>query len=207
VVAAVIGLVSLFAATILILTGGFSEDTEPIALPTSTLPPPPTTTTVPATTLPPPPVTLFHAGAGELTERWNALAEASRQELTLFTDLSSPFVVSLTPYITFEGLLDPAVGSVVIRATPTGTPEGDGLILTSLGLLIGVADPTLDGSDRRALLETLGLAIQDPQLAGLDGTINHNGLTYHLAYALDQNMIQFTITPEGVAAPATTTTP
>ena len=207
VVAAVIGLVSLFAATIIILTGGFSEDAKPIALPTSTLPPPPTTSSAPATTAPPPPITLFQAGAGELTERWNGLAEASRQELTLFTELTSPFVVSLTPYITFEGLLDPAVGSVVIRATPTGTPEGDGLILTSLGLLIGVADPTLDGSDRRALLESLGLAIESPELAGLDGTINHNGLTYHLAYALDQNLIQFTITPEGVAVPTTTPTP
>ena len=204
VIAAVVGLVSLFVATILILTDGFSEDPGPIARPTSTLPPPPTTNSVPASTLPAPASTLFQAGAGELTERWNALAEASRQELTLFTDLSSPFVVSLTPYISFEGLLDPAVGSVVIRATPTGTPEGDSLILTSLGLLIGVADPALDGSDRRALLESLGLAIEDPQLEGLDGTINHNGLTYHLAYATDQNMIQFTITPEGAAVPTTT---
>jgi hypothetical protein len=207
VVAAVVGLVSLFAATILTLTGGFSQDAEPVALPTSTLPPPPTTTIVPATTLPPPPSTLFQAPASELTKRWNALAEASRPELTLFTDLSSPFVVSLTSYITFEGLLDPVAGSVVIRATPTGTPEGDSLILTSLGLLIGVADPSLDGSDRRALIESLGLAIQDPELAGLDGTINHNGLTYHLAYMDDPGVIEFTITPEGAAVTTTTTTP
>ena len=206
VVVAAIGIVSLFAATVFILAGGFQEVPIAVREPTTTIPPSPTTTVV-ATTFPPAPTTLFETRAGELTDRWNTLAEQIRPELTLRADLTSPFVLSLAPHITFEGLLDPVLGSAVIRATPTGTPEGDGLILTSLGLLIGVADPTLDGSDRRALLESLGLAIQDPQLAGLDGTINYNGLTYHLAYALDQNVIQFTITPEGVAIPTTTTTP
>ena len=174
-IASAIGIFTLFALTIFILAGGFRGEPEFVPVPTTTIPPAPTTTVV-VTTLPPPPTTLFQTGPAELTDRWNALAEQSRPELVLFTDLTSPFLLSLTPYMTFEGLLDPAVGSVVIRATPTGTPEGDGLILTSLGLLIGVSDPSLDGSDRRALLETLGLAIQDPQLGGLDGTVNYNGL-------------------------------
>ena len=205
VIAAAIGILALFVFTVLMLAGGFSDDAPTTSLPTTTLPPAPTTTVV-ATTVPPPPTTLFQIRGPELTERWNALAEASRPELTLFTDLSSPFAVSLTPYITFEGVLDPAAGSVVIRATPTGTPEGDGLILTSLGLLIGVSDPTLDGSDRRALLESLGLAVEDPQLGGLDGSVNYNGLTYHLAYVTDLGVIQFTVSPEGAATTTTTTT-
>jgi hypothetical protein len=206
VVAAAVGILALFVFTVLMLAGGFSDDAPTTSLPTTTTLPPAPTTTVVATTIPPPPSTLFQIRGPELTERWNALAEASRPELTLFTDLSSPFAVSLTPYITFEGVLDPAVGSVVIRATPTGTPEGDGLILTSLGLLIGVSDPTLDGSDRRALLETLGLVVEDPQLGGLDGSVNYNGLTYHLAYVTDLGVIQFTVSPEGAAATTTTTT-
>ncbi len=158
------------------------------------------------TTLPPPPTTLFQTDPSELTDRWNALAEASRPELVLFKDLTSPFLLSLAPYMTLEGLLDPAAGSVVIRATPTGPAEGDSLILTALGLLIGTSDPTLDGSDRRALLETLGLSIEDPQLGGLDGTVNYNGLFYHLAYLSDQGVIEFRFTPDAPAA-ATTVAP
>ncbi len=202
VVASAIGILTLFALTIFILAGGFRGEPEFVPVPTTTIPPAPTTTVV-VTTLPPPPTTLFQTSPAELTDRWNALAEASRPELVLFTDLTSPFLLSLTPYMTLEGLLDPDSGSVVIRATPTGTPDGDSLILTSLGLLIGISDPTLDGSDRRALLETLGLAIQDPQLGGLDGLVNYNGLFYHLAYLSDQGVIEFRVTPE---LPATTTT-
>jgi hypothetical protein len=206
VVASAIGIFTLFALTIFILAGGFRGEPEFVPVPTTTIPPSPTTTVV-VTTLPPPPTTLFETGPAELTDRWNTLAEQSRPELVLFTDLTSPFLLSLTPYMTFEGVLDPAAGSVVLRATPTGTADGDSLILTSLGLLIGVSDPSLDGSDRRALLETLGLAIQDPQLGGLDGTVNYNGLFYHLVYRDDQGVIEFTITPEAPAATTTTVAP
>ena len=202
VVASAIGIFTLFALTIFILAGGFRGEPEFVPVPTTTIPPAPTTTVV-VTTLPPPPTTLFQTDPAELTDRWNALAEQSRPELVLFRDLTSPFLLSLTPYVTLEGLLDPAAGSVVLRATPTGIPDGDSLILTSLGLLIGISDPSLDGSDRRTLLETLGLSLKDPQLGGLDGTVNYNGLFYHLVYLSDQGVIEFRITPE---APAVTTT-
>ncbi len=199
VVASAIGIFTLFALTIFILAGGFRGEPEFVPVPTTTIPPSPTTTVV-VTTLPPRPTTLFQTGPAELTDRWNALAEQSRPELVLFTDLTSPFLLSLTPYMTLEGLLDPAAGSVVIRATPTGTADGDSLILTSLGLLIGISDPTLDGSDRRALLDTLGLAIDNPQLGGLDGTVNYNGLFYHLVYLSDQGVIELRMSPDLPAA-------
>jgi hypothetical protein len=203
VIAAAIGILTLVALTVLILAGTFRGEPEFVAVPTTTIPRAPTTTVV-VTTLPPPPTTLFQTDLAELTERWNYLAEQSRPELALFNELTSPFLLSLTPAITLEGLLDPVAGSVVLRATPTGTSEGDAQILTSLGLLIGISDPTLDGPDRRALLETLGLQIQDPQLDGLDGTLSYNGLTYHLAYLVDQGVIELRVTPENAAATTTT---
>ena len=206
VIASAIGILTLFAVTVFIIAGGFRGEPEVVTVARTTVPAPTTTlTTVVATTLLPlPATTLFQTEPGELTARWNALAEQSRPELTLFNDLTSPFLVSLTPFITMEGVLDPAAGSVVLRATPTGAPEGDGLILTSLGLLIGVADPSIDGPDRRGLLETLGLSIQDPQLGGLNGSATHNGLAYHLVFVPETGALEFRITPEGAA---TTTTP
>jgi hypothetical protein len=205
VVASAAGILTLFALTIFVLAGGFRGEPEFVPVPTTTIPPAPTTTVV-VTTIPPPPTTLFETDPLELTARWNALAERSRPELTLFTDLTSPFLLTLTPYLTFEGLLDPVSGFVVLRSTPTGTPDGDGLILTSLGLLIGMSDTTLDGSDRRVLLETLGLTIQDPQLGGIDGTVIYNGLTYRLVYLADQGVLEFRISPEVPSDTTTTTT-
>ena len=207
VIGAAIGILTLFALTIYILTGGLrgAEPEFAPAPPTTTIPPSPTTTVVVTTTLPEPTM-LFQTGTAELTERWNGLAEQSRPELAIFSELTSPFLLSLAPHITLEGLLDPLAGSLVMRATPTGTPDGDGQILTALGLLIGTADPSLDGSDRRAMLESLGLRIQDPQLSGLDGTVTHNGLTYRLAYLVDQSVLEFRITPENAVANTTAAT-
>ncbi|MGH8927735.1 MAG: hypothetical protein ACRDWH_05255, partial [Acidimicrobiia bacterium] len=196
----VVGLITLFALTILILAGEFRGEPEFMPVPTTTIPPSPTTTVVVTTVPPPAPPTLFKIDPLELTDRWNSLAEVSRPELTIFTDLTSPFLLSLTPYITLEGVLDPAQGSVILRATPTGTPEGDGLILTSLGLLIGTADPSLDGSDRRGLIETLGLDLRQPELGGLDGTVTYNGLRYRLVYLPEQSILEFRITPETATA-------
>ena len=207
VIGAVIGILTLFALTVYILTGGLrgAEPEFAPAPPTTTIPPAPTSTVVVTTTLPEPTM-LFDAGTAELTERWNELAEQSRPELAIFSLLTSPFLLSLAPHITLEGLLDPQTGSLLLRATPTGTPEGDGQVLTALGLLIGTADPSLDGSDRRALLESLGLRIQDPQLSGLDGTVTHNGLTYRLAFLVEQGVLEFRISPENAAADTTATT-
>jgi hypothetical protein len=208
VIASAIGILTLFAVTVFVIAGGFGGEPEAVTVARTTVPPPSTTfTTLVATTVPPPvSSTLFQTDPGELTARWNALAEQSRPELALFDELTSPFLVTLSPFITLEGILDRAAGSVVLRATPTGAPEGDGLILTSLGLLIGTADPTLDGPDRRGLLETLGLSIQDPQLGGLDGTVTHNGLTYHLAFIPETGVLEFRISPEGAVTATTTTT-
>ena len=212
VVAAAIGILTLAALTILTLAGGFGEPEQPELAPAATTTLPRVTATTAAavvTTLPPPPTGLFQSGVGEFTARWNALAEQSRPELALQTGLTSPFVLSITPYITLEGSLDPTAGSITLRATPTGTSEGDGQILTALGLLIGTSDPTLEGPARRALLESLGLAVQSPQLGGLDGTVSHNALTYHLVYLADQGVLELRVTPEvatvaGTTAPGTT---
>jgi hypothetical protein len=196
---AVLGVLAAVGFALFVLTGGLRG--EPVIEPvvTTTIPPPPPTTTTVPLTAPEPPTTLFHTDPAELTDRWNQLAELTRPELVLLNDLGPAFLISLTPYITMEGLIDPASGSVTLTSVPTLTPEGDGSILTSLGLLIAMADPSLDGSDRRMLLEALGLDVRDPELNGLDGTATYNGLTYHLVFQADQGTLVLTVKPQGTA--------
>ncbi|MGI8517206.1 MAG: hypothetical protein ACR2ME_02525 [Acidimicrobiia bacterium] len=157
-----------------------------------------------ATTLPPPMTTLFETEFSDLVARWNGLAAASEVPILIPPDLESPFFLLLGPGVTLEGLIDRTAGNVTLRASPTGTPEGDAPIITALGLLIATADPTLDGGDRRALLEQLGLDVDDPALVGLDQTLTYNGLAYRLAYDEAANSLALIITPE--TAPVTTTT-
>ena len=175
-----------------------TPDTTAVRVVITTAPPPTVTTT-----LPPPMSTLFETDAAVLTERWNTLAETSEAPLLLPSELPTPFFLILAPNITLEGVLDPAAGNVTLRGTPTGTPEGDGPIITALGLLIATADPTLDGGDRRALLMQLGLDVNDPELAGLDSSLTYNSLLYRLVYDQASNTLSLIVTPETAS---TTTT-
>ena len=173
----------------------------PITIVITTAPP----ATVSTTTAPPvDTTTIFQTDPGTLTERWNALAEVSAPNMVLFSDLQSPFILLLTPNVTLEGVLDPVVGNATMRATPTGTPEGDGAILSALGILLGTADPSLTGADRKALLFQLGLDVDRPELGGINGSLTFNGLSYRMVYNAEQNTLELVITPEAAAAPATT---
>jgi hypothetical protein len=211
--AVVLGLIAVLAGAayaVLLLMGRTGSGATPTTQPQATAPPitivitttPPVTT---ATTVPNslPNTTFFQTDPSTLTDRWNSLAEVNAPNMVLFSDLTSPFILLLTPNVTLEGVIDPVAGNVTMRATPTGTPEGDGAILSALGILIGTADPTLNGADRRALLGRLGLDVDRPELGGINGTLTHNGLTYRMVYQAEQNTLEFAITPEGVA---TTTT-
>jgi hypothetical protein len=150
--------------------------------------------------------TLFATDISDLVTRWNTLASNLETPLLLPPDLASPFFLLLGPAMTLEGVLDPDVGNVTLRATPTGTAEGDGSIITALGLLIATADPTLDGNDRRALLDQLGLDVGDPELAGLDGTLTYNGLLYRLFYDQPSNTLTLSVTPDVPTTTVTTAT-
>lgn len=195
-----------FAYSIYVLAGGTGYEPEVFVQdPTTSIPPRPSATAPISSvaTVPVPPTTLFETDPAQLTERWNLIAEASRPELVLLRDLTSPTLVAVTPFITLEGVLDPNAGYMTLRSTPTATPQGDGAILSSLGMMVAMSDPSLKPVDRRLLLEALGLDVNDPQLAGIDASLNYNGLTYRLTYFQDQNLLEFAITPE---VPTTTTT-
>lgn len=202
-----VGVLVGLAFLVFLLTRGGGDESPTSSPVTTAVPQQIIITTAPpvtvATTAPLPETTLFATDPTALRERWNRLAEIAAPNMVLIEELVSPFILLLSPNVSMEGVLDPFAGNVTMRATPTGTPEGDGAILSALGILIGTADPTLDGGDRKALLAQLGLDVDRPELAGIDGTLTYNGLAYRLVYLQEQNSLDLSISPEGAAPPTT----
>jgi hypothetical protein len=207
--AAVLGAI---AFAVFVLAGGLRATTPTTAATETTRTTVPVVITTPdqsastttITTLPPRPA--LEGGATELAGVWNAHAVRVDETLLLPTNLTNPFSVSLNSFISLEGVLDPDTGSLVLRATPTGTPQGDRAILASLGLVIAVSDPTLTPENRAQLLQALGLDVRNPQLAGIDGTVRYNGLAYRLVYLADQVVLQLSVQPEAAVTTTTATT-
>jgi hypothetical protein len=124
--------------------------------------------------------------------------------MLLSPNLTSPFALALGPHITIDGVLEPTAGNLRLRATPTGTADGDRLTLVALALVIGTSEPSLTPANRGQLLEALGLDPRNPQLAGLNGVRTYNGRMYELVYLTDQGVLQLTVTPEGAVTTTTT---
>jgi hypothetical protein len=167
-------------------------------------------TTVPSTVATsvtvPPTTSVFALSGSDFAERWNLLASSLDESLLLTPNLTDPFAVVLTPYISFEGVLDPDSGSLRLRAAPTGTPEGDRAILVSLALVIGTAEPSLTPAQRGQLLEALGLDVRDPELGDLNGARTYNGRLFELVYLGEEGVLQFTVQPEHAVRTTSTTT-
>jgi hypothetical protein len=196
-----------FAFAVLLILGGgeAAVDPEGQVSPTTSIVTVPTTV---ATTVPPPPADLetpvFDLTAAEFAERWNLSAASLDEALLLSPNISNPFSLVMTPYMTFDGILDPLGGSMRLRATPTGTAEGDRRILVAIALLIGTAEPTLTPDQRGQLVDELGLDLQDPDIAAISGARTYNGLYYEMDFLEEEGVLQFTVRPEGAVVTTTT---
>jgi hypothetical protein len=195
-----------FAFAILLILGGGGGSVEPEGelSPTTSIVTVPTTS---PTTAPPPPADLetpvFALSGAGFAERWNVLAADLDETLLLSPNLSTPFSLVMTPYMTFDGILDSLGGSLRLRATPTGTTDGDRRILVAMALLIGTAEPSLTPDQRGQLVQELGLDFQDPDLGDIAGARTYNGLHYEMDYLEEEGVLQFTVRPE---SSVTTTT-
>jgi hypothetical protein len=206
VVAGVVVVVAGAAIGLVALLGGDGEATVTTENPTTSIVT--VATTVPSTVATvvtvPPTTSVFALSGSDFAERWNQLASSLDESLLMSPNLTNPFAVVLTPYISLEGVLDPESGSLRLRASPTGTPEGDRAILVSLALVIGTSEPSLTPAQRGQLLEALGLDIRDPQLANLDGARTYNGRLFELVYLGEEGVLQFTVQPEHAVSTTTT---
>lgn len=180
-----------------------SPTVPPTTVPATTVPP----TTVPATTAPPEttptttvpiPASVFEAGPDALIARWDALARPHSTFLVA-SDIASGddhFAFNAGPFVRIEGT---AKGGTVDRITflgdPSGTVADDRKVLTALGLTIAMAEPELLPSGRKELLAALGLDIEEPDLAGLDGSLNYRDHRYTLRWDPEIARIVFTVGP------------
>ena len=200
VVSGVIVVVMGFAFGVMLIMGGFQSDTPDVtaASPTTSIVTVPTTTVVTAATPSAVPLTtsVFELSGSDFAERWNVLASDLDEDLLLSPNLTNPFSLVLTPFLTFDGLLDPTSGSLRLRAAPTGTAEGDRSILVALALVIGTAEPSLTPANRGQLLEALGLDPSNPELGGINGVRTYNGRVYEMVYLTEEGILQFTVRPE-----------
>ena len=196
-----------FAFAVLLILGGGEGAVEPASgvSPTTSIVTVPTTV---ATTVPPPPADIetpvFDLTAADFAERWNVSAASLDEALLVSPNLSNPFSLVMTPYMTFDGILDPLSGNLRLRATPTGTAEGDRRILVALALLIAAAEPSLTPDQRGQLVEELGLDLQDPDIATISGARTYNGLYYEMDFLEEEEVLQFTVRPESSVATTTT---
>jgi hypothetical protein len=197
-----------FAFAVLLILGGgeAAVDPEVDVSPTTSIVTVPTTV---ATTVPPPPADLetpvFDLTSAEFAERWNVLAANLDEALLLSPNISSPFSLVMTPYMTFDGILNPLEGSLRLRATPTGTADGDRRILVAIALVIGTAEPSLTPDQRGQLVEELGLDLQDTDLSEISGARTYNGLHYEMDFLEAEGVLQFLVRPEGAVEVTSTT--
>lgn len=179
VVAIAVGLITLAR------TGDDSTGVEPGASPVTT------TTVEPA--LP----ALFEQRPAEFVAAWNAAASELGVEALIREQLNvGTFETDLAPYVSLLGTTDESddsIASVVVVVDPSGDTEDDELALAVLGVAITVADPDATGSQRRAVLERLGLDVDRPDLTGLDGEAVYPGVRYTIQYFPEFSSLLFSM--------------
>jgi len=154
---------------------------------------------VTATSSEDPPVSAFQLQPSLFVVEWNRLTLDFGAESLLIRNAlpRGSFETALAPLITLQGTTDDdgRIRSIVLVADPSGDSESDQLAIASWGIAMKVADPDLTGPDRRELLAELGLDIDHPELSGLDGETERNGIRYSMQYFSAFSSVLLNIAP------------
>ncbi len=159
-------------------------------------------TTVVTEPVPPSAESAFDLNSPAFVERWNEMAALVSPSLRFRSSLpAGDFEVGFTPFIAMLGVSDPVsaestIEAFTIEVDPTGPSASDRLGIQALGLAIAVADPSLEPSQRGALLGEMGLNVRDPSLAGLNGSTVRNGVGYQLFYDAEAVKLRLEIKPQ-----------
>lgn len=154
---------------------------------------------VTATSSEDPPVSAFQLQPSLFVVEWNQVASDFGADSLLIRNAlpRGSFETALAPLITLQGTTDEQgrIRSIVLVADPSGDTDSDQLAIASWGIAMKVADPELTGPERRELLAELGLDIDRPELSGLDGETERNGIRYSMQYFAAFSSVLLNIAP------------
>ncbi len=157
-------------------------------------------TTTTSTTAPAPIVTVFDVPAPQFVQAWNDSAGPIDSVLT-FAALPpiGEFENEFFSHLSMLGVVgtDGTVDGFSLVVDPTGPANYDRLGIQALGVALKVVDPDSTGSSRAALLRSLGLDVEKPDLAGIDSSIDVDGISYSLRYDPDAVTLTLSVVPLG----------
>lgn len=157
----------------------------------------PGTTVVPTTSIEQA-SSIFDRPVADFYATWNAVG-GDIESVLRFQVLppNGDFENEFYPYLTISGEVgeDGTVDSFTLVVDPTGPADSDRIGLQALGVAIKVVDAESTGSSRAALLAALGLDVRSPELAGVNTSIDVDGVRYELRYDEEAVELVFTLSP------------
>lgn len=185
---------------------GGAEPPPPLPVTATTVPAPTTTLVEEIESPDPSPVstgeveTIFDRPAPEFVARWDSFAGPVDEVLEFEANpIVGPFQEQFTPYLSLVGVVEPqgTIEEFALVVDPSGPGNYDRVGIQALGIAIATVDPERSPEGRAALLGELGLNVRQPQLGGIDGTVESGGIVYTLVYDNATTLLTLTVGPTG----------
>ncbi|MEX1005414.1 MAG: hypothetical protein WD156_08600 [Acidimicrobiia bacterium] len=143
---------------------------------------------------------VFALSAPEFVARWDAAAGIVDEVLEFDSNpIVGPFEEQFTPYLSFIGEVQPngSLNAFSLVVDPSGPSEYDRIGIQALGVAVATVDPERSPQGRADLLGEMGLNVRDPQLGGIDGSVQSDGVQFALVYDSETALLTLTVTPVG----------
>ena len=175
-------------------------ETTVLTTPTTLVEETPADTSTSTTLFAGPAGSVFALPAPDFVARWDAAAATVDEVLEFDANpIVGPFEEQFTPYLSFRGEVQPhgPLSGFSLVVDPSGPSEYDRIGIQALGVAVATVDPERSPQGRAALLGELGLNVRAPQLGGINGTVQSDGLQYTLVYDAATALLTLTVVPAG----------
>ncbi len=155
--------------------------------------------TVPPTAATAAPVTpWFELTPAEFAERWNLTAADLGISAVLPTaGVENGFDQTISDWIYVQGTVtdDGTLNTVVVSVDPSGPASSDRSAIAIWGLTIAAVDPAAGSSERRAILEALGVDPANPQLDPEETAVDWGGNHFSIRFVPGFSTVLFRVQP------------